>query len=149
MRDGCRSDTRDCRHAGQAPAGGLCLFQVSAPVTCLLLLALTAFAAACFGTTNAIAQISAADRFKASEAIYPPWQAGMNHPSQPAKAKMSGSGHFFTLWAKAERVWWSLSSGQNCCVAANWRSVPEIPTHEPETTASFIAACGSGRSTSF
>jgi molybdate transport system substrate-binding protein len=47
----------------------------------LLLLTLTAFAAACFGNsaTNAIAQISAADRFKASEAIYPPWQRGTNN----------------------------------------------------------------------
>ena len=48
-------------------------------MTCLLLLVLTAFAAACFGATNAIAQISAADRFKASEAIYPPWQRGTNN----------------------------------------------------------------------
>jgi molybdate transport system substrate-binding protein len=47
----------------------------------LLHFALAVLAAGCLGipARDAIAQTSAADRFKASEAIYPPWQRGSNN----------------------------------------------------------------------
>jgi molybdate transport system substrate-binding protein len=58
---------------------GFCLLPVDAIVARLFLSALIVVAGYLAPAATAVAQTSAADRFKAEQAVYPPWQKGKNN----------------------------------------------------------------------